>query len=222
MSRPRSMSLAPSSTITPSTSSPSAQPMRASPPAVVSPETPPLITVTSGAPLRVQPGLELRHEALAPRAGRRRRSANRRRRGCAPPPPPGRPAPAPAASASARLRIALRAPYARDGAAAGRGRVHMSSPVIALEDVALTLMGNAGPVNILRGVTLEVAPRRDARPRRPVGLGQVVAADADGRARDRDRRAGHRARPGPDRDGRGRARPLPPRRTWAWSSSRST
>jgi putative ABC transport system ATP-binding protein len=33
----------------------------------------------------------------------------------------------------------------------------MSSPVIALQDVALTLMGNAGPVNILRGVTLEVA-----------------------------------------------------------------
>jgi putative ABC transport system ATP-binding protein len=32
----------------------------------------------------------------------------------------------------------------------------MSSPVIALEDVALTLMGNAGPVNILRGITLEV------------------------------------------------------------------
>jgi putative ABC transport system ATP-binding protein len=32
----------------------------------------------------------------------------------------------------------------------------MSSPVIALEDVALTLMGNAGPVNILRGISLEV------------------------------------------------------------------
>lgn len=33
----------------------------------------------------------------------------------------------------------------------------MPAPVIALEDVALTLEGNAGPVNILRGVTLEVA-----------------------------------------------------------------
>jgi putative ABC transport system ATP-binding protein len=32
----------------------------------------------------------------------------------------------------------------------------MSSPVIALEDVSLTLMGNAGPVNILRGITLQV------------------------------------------------------------------
>ncbi len=31
----------------------------------------------------------------------------------------------------------------------------MSSPVIALKDVDLTLEGNAGPVNILRGVTLE-------------------------------------------------------------------
>jgi putative ABC transport system ATP-binding protein len=32
----------------------------------------------------------------------------------------------------------------------------MSSPVISLEDVALTLTGNAGPVNILRGITLRV------------------------------------------------------------------
>jgi putative ABC transport system ATP-binding protein len=32
----------------------------------------------------------------------------------------------------------------------------MPTPVIALEDVALTLEGNAGPVNILRGITLEV------------------------------------------------------------------
>jgi len=33
----------------------------------------------------------------------------------------------------------------------------VSQPVIALQDVALTLRGNAGPVNILSGVTLEVA-----------------------------------------------------------------
>jgi putative ABC transport system ATP-binding protein len=32
----------------------------------------------------------------------------------------------------------------------------MAAPVIALKDVSLTLMGNAGPVNILRAVTLEV------------------------------------------------------------------
>jgi putative ABC transport system ATP-binding protein len=33
----------------------------------------------------------------------------------------------------------------------------MSSPVISLRDVELTLMGNAGPVNILRGISLDVA-----------------------------------------------------------------
>ncbi|HVH03187.1 MAG TPA: ATP-binding cassette domain-containing protein, partial [Amaricoccus sp.] len=33
----------------------------------------------------------------------------------------------------------------------------MPSPVIALEDVALTLTGNAGPVKILRGIDLRVA-----------------------------------------------------------------
>ncbi|HMQ92940.1 MAG TPA: ABC transporter ATP-binding protein [Amaricoccus sp.] len=33
----------------------------------------------------------------------------------------------------------------------------MSSPVIALKDVALTLEGNAGPVKILHGITLDVA-----------------------------------------------------------------
>ncbi|PZQ52281.1 MAG: ABC transporter [Rhodovulum sulfidophilum] len=32
----------------------------------------------------------------------------------------------------------------------------MSSPVIALENVGLTLMGNAGPVNILRDISLKV------------------------------------------------------------------
>jgi putative ABC transport system ATP-binding protein len=32
----------------------------------------------------------------------------------------------------------------------------MSSPVISLRDVELTLMGNAGPVNILRGISLDV------------------------------------------------------------------
>jgi putative ABC transport system ATP-binding protein len=32
----------------------------------------------------------------------------------------------------------------------------MSTPVIALEDVSLTLEGNAGPVNILRGVSLTI------------------------------------------------------------------
>ena len=34
----------------------------------------------------------------------------------------------------------------------------MASPVISLDEVALTLMGNAGPVNILRGISLDVMP----------------------------------------------------------------
>jgi len=32
----------------------------------------------------------------------------------------------------------------------------MPSPVISLHDVALTLRGNAGPVNILSGISLDV------------------------------------------------------------------
>ena len=87
------------------------QSIRASPPAVVSPETPPLITVTSGAPFAAQPGLEPRHEALGLGQSEALRSANRRRRGCAPRPPPGRRS-ASSASASARLRSARAAPYA--------------------------------------------------------------------------------------------------------------
>jgi putative ABC transport system ATP-binding protein len=49
-----------------------------------------------------------------------------------------------------------RGPISRHGAAARPERFHMSAPVIALQDVALTLEGNAGPVNILRGISLEV------------------------------------------------------------------
>ena len=33
----------------------------------------------------------------------------------------------------------------------------MPAPVITLEDLGLTLRGNAGPVEVLRGITLEVA-----------------------------------------------------------------
>ena len=186
--------------------------MRASPPAVVSPETPALITVASGRAVRAQPGLELRHEALAPPAARSPRSANCRRRGCGPRPPPPRRSARSAASGEGEVAHRARGPICPAMAPRlGREGIHMSTPVMALEDVALTLEGNAGPVNILRGITPRGPPRRDAGPRRAVGLRQVVAPDADGRPRDRDRRAGDRARPGPDRDGRGRAGALPPR-----------
>ena len=62
-----------------------------------------------------------------------------------------------ATSAAASLRSAGPAPYPR---AVTAERAHMSSPVIALEDVGLTLTGNAGPVKILRGVHLRVAAAR--------------------------------------------------------------
>lgn len=34
----------------------------------------------------------------------------------------------------------------------------MTEPVLSLRDVSLTLKGNAGPVNILKGISLEIAP----------------------------------------------------------------
>ena len=33
----------------------------------------------------------------------------------------------------------------------------MTNPILALKDARLTLAGNAGPVDILRGITLDVA-----------------------------------------------------------------
>lgn len=33
----------------------------------------------------------------------------------------------------------------------------MTEPVVSLREARLTLMGNAGPVDILRGITLDVA-----------------------------------------------------------------
>jgi putative ABC transport system ATP-binding protein len=46
------------------------------------------------------------------------------------------------------------------------------SPVIALEDVALTLSGNAGPVNILKGITLEVTRGESLALAGPSGSGK--------------------------------------------------
>lgn len=62
------------------------------------------------------------------------------------------------AIAAARLQRRDRAPYAGRMALSAEDKVgcSMSSPVIVLTNVELTLRGNAGPVNILRGVTLAV------------------------------------------------------------------
>jgi ABC-type glutathione transport system ATPase component len=47
-------------------------------------------------------------------------------------------------------------PYAFASAPSKVFRSFMSSPVISLEGVELTLMGNAGPVHILKGISLDV------------------------------------------------------------------
>ena len=59
------------------------------------------------------------------------------------------------AMASKSLRRCAAAPYGRCGARSTQV-FFMSTPVISLKDVTLTLKGNAGPVNILRGITMDV------------------------------------------------------------------
>ncbi len=68
------------------------------------------------------------------------------------------------------------------------------SPLVLLEDVALTLASAAGPVDILRGVSLA----------RPVGVGEVEPLDGHGRARTAEPRADRRGRTGSGRARRGR------------------
>jgi putative ABC transport system ATP-binding protein len=58
-------------------------------------------------------------------------------------------------NASAALRMVRRAPYPR--VRQDQRAVSMAETILALKDVALTLAGNAGMVDILRGITLNVA-----------------------------------------------------------------
>ena len=51
--------------------------------------------------------------------------------------------------------------------------LHSGGPLVVLEDVHLTLGSAAGPVNILRGVSLEIEAGETVALRRPVGLGQI-------------------------------------------------
>ena len=70
----------------------------------------------------------------------------------------------------------------------------MPNPIVSLKDVRLTLASRAGPVEILRGVDLDIA-RRSHRHRGPVGVGQDVAADGHRRPRTGDGRQGAGRRP---------------------------
>jgi putative ABC transport system ATP-binding protein len=54
-----------------------------------------------------------------------------------------------------RLRIAANAPYPEEPI--DQRAEFMTDPILSLRDARLTLAGNAGPVEILRGITLDVA-----------------------------------------------------------------
>ena len=129
------MSLAPSSTMTASISGPRTLPIRASPPALVSPGTPALIDGHVRRPVGVEPRLELRREALIG----------------------GRPEPAVSELPKARMRIsAVAAPAsARTKARAGTEPAQGARcrPWHAAEQADFmppTLRGNAEAVNIPR------------------------------------------------------------------------
>ena len=126
------MSLAPSSTMTASMSGPSTVPIRASPPALVSPGTPALITVASAAPWAWSQASSC---GAKPSCG-------------------GRPEPAVSESPKARMRTsAVAAPAsARTKARAGTSRRRARDAAVdAAEGLhAPTLRGNAEAVNIPR------------------------------------------------------------------------
>ncbi len=97
----------------------------------------------------------------------------------------------------------------------------VSQPVIALQDVALTLRGNAGPVNILSGVTLEVARGETLGLIGPSGSGKSSLLMLMGGLEAAT--SGRVTVLGQDLTAWARTRwPASAAITWAWSSSPST
>ena len=117
------------------------------------------------------------------------------------------------ANADRRREVEDAPPRPICGACSSRCEVSraMSSPVIALTDVELTLRGNAGPVKILRGVTLSVAKGETLGLVGPSGSGKSSLLMLMGGLESATAGYGDGARPGPHADERGRAGAVPPR-----------
>ena len=148
---PRNRSLPPSSTITASAPSPSAQSSRARPPSVVSPETPMLITVTS-LPLRLKPAFQLRHEPVVRRqaiaVGQAVPDGDQlQRRGLS----------HSGAQHQHKNQVAewRRAPTYLEVACSWARNI--MKPLVRLDRIGLTLPSQAGNVEILKGISLDVA-----------------------------------------------------------------
>ena len=87
----------------------------------------------------------------------------------------------------------------------------MTEPVVRVEGVFRTFESELAPVRALRGVNLEVRPRRVRRDHGSVGLRQVDVAERRRRARCPRRRLGRGRRRGARRPRRERALDLPAR-----------
>ena len=175
-STPRSPSFAPSSTMAASAPSPSDQSSRASPPAEVSPDTAPSMMLHVVA-VGMQRGCKLRLEALGAAAGRSRRTANRRAP-AAGPAPRRRAAGSTRASAMMAFRHRPRTPYG----AAMDATPPSPVPLVQVRNLHLTVPSAAGPVNILRGIDLDIAAGEAVGIVGPVRLRQDQPADGARRA----------------------------------------